>query len=159
MLMKVDFLRGYEAEKAIVSCEKISLKERSTVYVLKMVPPMACAAYQVDDYIIKGADKDKCDKLVVAANDKDEKVCIFVELKGADVTHAVKQLEATLSYPLFAKNRIKWTKARVVANKIPSNTGRSVIERAKIDFRRRYNCEFMCLKSGNPDTLRQDKLK
>lgn len=157
--MKVDFLRGYEAEKAIVSCEKISLKERSTVYVLKMVPPMACAAYQVDGYMIKGADKDKCDKLVVAANDRNELVCIFVELKGADVTHAVKQLEATLSYPLFAKNRTKWTKARVVANKIPSNTGRSVIERAKIDFRRRYNCEFMCLKSGNPDTLRQDKLK
>lgn len=159
MLMKVDFLSGYEAEKTIAKCEKISLKERSTVYVLQMVPKMDCAAYQVDGYIIKGADKDKCDKLVLAANDNNEMVSVFVELKGSDVAHAVKQLDATLSYPLFARNRTKWTKARVVANKIPSNTGRSVIERAKIDFRKKYNCEFRCLKSGNPDILRQDKLK
>lgn len=157
--MKVDFLRGYATEKTIEKCMKISLKERSTVYLLNFVPAMDCAAYQVDDYIIKGADKDKCDKLIVAAKDDNEIVSIFVELKGTDVAHAVKQLEATLSYPLFAKNRTKWTKARVVANKIPANTGRSVVERAKIDFRKKYNCELVCLKSGKPDTLRQDKLK
>ena len=89
----------------------------------------------------------------------DEKVCVFVELKGSDVAHAVKQLDATLSYPLFAQNRAKWTKARIVANKIPANTGRSVVERAKVDFRRKYNCELICLKSGQPDFLRQEKLK
>ncbi len=110
------------------------------------------------DYIIRGADKDKCDKLIVAANGDSEMVSVFVELKGIDVAHAVKQLEATLSYPLFAQNRTKWTKARVVANKIPANTGRSVVERAKVDFRKKYNCELLCLKSGNPDILRQDKL-
>lgn len=33
------------------------------------------------------------------------------------MAHAVKQLDATLSYPLFAQNRAKWTKARIVANK------------------------------------------
>ena len=109
--------------------------------------------------IIKGADKDKCDKLVVATTCTDEKVCVFVELKGSDVAHAVKQLDATLSYPLFSQNRAKWTKARIVANKIPANTGRSVVERAKVDFRRKYNCELICLKSGQPDFLRQEKLK
>lgn len=75
------------------------------------------------------------------------------------MAHAVKQLDATLSYPLFVQNRAKWTKARIVANKIPANTGRSVVERAKVDFRRKYNCELICLKSGQPDFLRQDKLK
>lgn len=158
MLMKIDFLSGYAAEKTIEKCKKISLKERSTVYSLSFSPPMDCAAYQVDGYIIKGADKDKCDKLVVAANEKDEMVSVFVELKGSDVAHAVKQLEATLNYPLFARNRTRWTKARVVANRIPANTGRSVTERAKVDFRRKYNCELMCMKSGMPDVLRQDKL-
>ncbi len=157
--MKVDFLSGYEAEKAVDNCEKISLRERSAVYQLNFVPAMDCVVYQVDGHIIKGTDKDKCDKLVVAAKDSNEMVCVFVELKGSDVAHAVKQLEATLCHPLFARNRTKWTKARVVASRIPSNTGRSVVERAKIDFRKKYNCELKCLKSGNPDLLRQDKLK
>ena len=153
MGMNNSFLAGYLAEKEVRKCSKISLKERSTVYLLNFVPPMDCVAYQVDGNIIKGADKDKCDKLVVATTCTDEKVCVFVELKGSDVAHAVKQLDATLSYPL------KWTKARIVANKIPANTGRSVVERAKVDFRRKYNCELICLKSGQPDFLRQEKLK
>lgn len=159
MGMNDSFLAGYLAEKEVRKCSKISLKERSTVYLLNFVPPMDCVAYQVDGNIIKGADKDKCDKLVVATTCTDEKVCVFIELKGSDVAHAVKQLDATLSYPLFAQNRAKWTKARIVANKIPANTGRSVVERAKVDFRRKYNCELICLKSGQPDFLRQDKLK
>ena len=157
MGMNNSFLAGYLAEKEVRKCSKISLKERSTVYLLNFVPPMDCVAYQVDG--IKGADKDKCDKLVVATTCTDEKVCVFVELKGSDVAHAVKQLDATLSYPLFVQNRAKWTKARIVANKIPANTGRSVVERAKVDFRRKYNCELICLKSGQPDFLRQEKLK
>lgn len=117
MGMNNSFLAGYLAEKEVRKCSKISLKERSTVYLLNFVPPMDCVA------------------------------------------HAVKQLDATLSYPLFAQNRAKWTKARIVANKIPANTGRSVVERAKVDFRRKYNCELICLKSGQPDFLRQEKLK
>lgn len=157
--MKVDFLKGYAAEKVIDRCAKISLRERSTVYLLNFVPAMDCVAYQVDGYIIKGADKDKCDKLILATANEGEMVSIFVELKGSDVAHAVKQLDATLKYPLFANNRAKWTKARVVANKIPANTGRSVIERSKVDFRRKYNCELMCMKSGQPEVLRRDKLK
>lgn len=108
--MKVDFLDGFEAEKNLDNCSRISLKERSAVYMLNFVPPMDCAEYQVDGYIIKGADQDKCDKLVVAEKKSGEKICVFVELKGSDVGHAIKQLDATLSYPLFAKNRTRWTK-------------------------------------------------
>ena len=82
MGMNNSFLAGYLAEKEVRKCSKISLKERSTVYLLNFVPPMDCVAYQVDGNIIKGADKDKCDKLVVATTCTDEKVCVFVELKG-----------------------------------------------------------------------------
>lgn len=92
MGMNNSFLAGYLAEKEVRKCSKISLKERSTVYLLNFVPPMDCVAYQVDGNIIKGADKDKCDKLVVATTCTDEKVCVFVELKGSDVAHAVKHL-------------------------------------------------------------------
>ena len=157
--MNVDFLSGFQAERALAECAKVSLKERSAVYVLNLVPPMDCVVYQVDGCIIKGTDKGKCDKLVVAETASGERVCVFVELKGTDVPHAIEQLDATLSYPLFANNRTRWTKARVVANKIPANTGRSVVERAKVDFRKKYNCELICLKSGQPDRIRQEKLK
>lgn len=143
----------------MTKCPKISLKERSSVYVLNFVPPMDCAEYQVDGYIIKGTDKDKCDKLLVAETEAGERVCVFVELKGSDVAHAIKQIDATLGYPLFANNRTRWTKARIVANRIPANTGRSVVERAKVDFRRKYKCELICLKSGRPDCIRQENLK
>lgn len=159
MGMDKEFLACFQAEKQIKKCSKITLKERSVVYSLAFFPPMDCVAYQVDGTIIKGADKDKCDKLIIATTNTNECVSVFVELKGSDVNHAVKQLDSTLSFPLFANNRTKWTKARIVSNKIPSNTGKSVVERAKVDFRKKYNCELLCLKSGNPDCLRQDKLK
>lgn len=55
MGMNNSFLAGYLAEKEVRKCSKISLKERSTVYLLNFVPPMDCVAYQVDGNIIKGA--------------------------------------------------------------------------------------------------------
>ena len=61
MAMNNNFLAGYLAEKEVRKCPKISLKERSTVYLLNFVPPMDCEDYQVDDNIIKGADQEKCD--------------------------------------------------------------------------------------------------
>ena len=157
--MKVEFLSEYVAQKAINKCQKISLKERSASYVLILEPPMDCMVYQVDNYIIKGADKEKCDKLIVATADNDDRVSIFVELKGSDVAHAIKQIAATLTYQLFSNNRTKWTKARIVANKIPANAGRSVMERATKNFLRKYNCELRCIKSGNPEVLKQSHLK
>lgn len=48
MGMNNSFLAGYLAEKEVRKCSKISLKERSTVYLLNFVPPMDCVAYQVD---------------------------------------------------------------------------------------------------------------
>lgn len=55
MGMNNSFLAGYLAEKEVRKCSKISLKERSTVYLLNFVPPMDSVAYQVDGNIIKGA--------------------------------------------------------------------------------------------------------
>ena len=40
MGMNNSFLAGYLAEKEVRKCSKISLKERSTVYLLNFVPPM-----------------------------------------------------------------------------------------------------------------------
>ena len=157
--MKVDFLNGFQAERELDNCSRISLRERAAIYMLNFIPSMDCVVYQVDGDIIKGSASDKCDKLVVAETEAGERICVFVELKGSDVAHAIKQIDSTLGYPLFARNRTRWTKARIVASRIPANSGNSVVERAKVDFRKKYNCELICLKSGKPDTIRQENLK
>ena len=78
---------------------------------------------------------------------------IFVELKGTDTKHAVVQLEAMLKNPLFEHKTIKKKLARIVAQKFPRNTGNSFIERARDNFKKKYNCELKGFSSGNTDTL------
>lgn len=154
MALKIEFLKDFQIEKQKDNCKQLSLAERSVTYTVKFMPPMDCVAYQVDGNIIKDTKQDKCDKVVFARNGQGDITTIFVELKGSDVYHAIKQLEATLQFPLFERNRTQTMKARVVSNRIPANTGNSVVERAKIQFRKKFNCELLCLKPGNPDTIK-----
>lgn len=67
---------------------------------------------------------------------------LFVELKGANIQHAIKQVEATLKNPLFKDSAVKKREARIVGRKIPSNTGNSITEIAKKNFISRYNCRL-----------------
>ncbi len=149
-----DCLKGFNTEKELAVRKQIGLSERSVTYILQMFPDMECAAYQVDDYIIRGADKNKCDKLVVVKSSKDQIAAIFVELKGSDVAHAVGQLDATLSFPLFRNCDADLFLARIVSKRIPANTGRSVVERARVNFLKKYKCELKCVKPRNPDVIR-----
>ena len=150
MVVKVKFLSSFIPEKSKNACEKMCLEERGVKYVMVFKPPMDCVAYGVDGYIIKGTETDKCDKIVFAQS-KDRLLSIFVELKGSDVAHAIKQLEATITHPLFSKNTGNKIFARIVSRKMPSNAGNSVVVKAKNRFRSKYNCELLCIKSGNPD--------
>lgn len=157
MALKLDFLSDYIPEKSAKDCPGISLKERSVTYVAKFEPHAECKAYQVDGYIIKGTDKDKCDKVIYAKFPSGNIMSIFVELKGSDVAHAIKQLEATLRYPLFEERRKSSDdiiKARIVVKSVPSNSGKSVVERAKADFHMKYKCKLLIKKPGQPDLLK-----
>lgn len=132
----------------------MSLEERGVKYVMEFNPPVDCAAYAVDGNIIKGTGTDKCDK-VVFTQSTDLLTSIFVELKGSDVAHAIKQLEATINHPLFSNNRTGKIVARIVSRKMPANAGNSVVVKAKNRFRAKYNCELLCIKSGNPDRFKR----
>ena len=51
------------------------------------------AVFQVDGGMITAKDEIKCDKLLLAVNNKK---AIFVELKGADLRHGLRQIENTI---------------------------------------------------------------
>lgn len=153
MAVRVSFLSCFAPEKAKDACKIMSLEEQGVKYVMEFNPPVDCVAYTVDGNIIKGTGTDKCDKLVFAKSVK-RLVSIFVELKGSDVAHAVKQLEATINHPLFSKNRTDRIVARIVSRKMPANAGNSVVVKAKKRFRVKYNCELLCIKSNNPDRFK-----
>lgn len=104
MAVRISFLSCFAPEKAKDACKIMSLEEHGVKYVMEFNPPVDCVAYTVDGNIIKGTGTDKCDKLIFAKSVK-RLVSIFVELKGSDVAHAVKQLEATINHPLFSKKQ------------------------------------------------------
>lgn len=153
MALRISFLSCFTPEKYKDACEKMCLEERGVKYVMEFNPPEDCVAYAIDGNIIKGTGTDKCDKLVFAQSTK-RLLSIFVELKGSDVAHAVKQLEATITHPLFSVNRTDKIVARIVSRKVPSNASNSVVVKAKNRFRAKYNCELLCVKSGNPDRFK-----
>lgn len=79
---------------------EISTTERGIKYVLKLLPDLNCACFQVDGNLINDAKKDKCDRLILI-DDDNFLAEIYIELKGVDVNHAVDQLEDTLKDDLF----------------------------------------------------------
>lgn len=132
---------------------RLSVSERRNVYVMELKPEMDSCAFQVDGYIIKDKTVNKCDYVVLAKSATDIWSEVYVELKGSDVIHAIKQLKDTIMNPLFSSTTHFARKARVVtANRIPSNAGYSIIERAKVDFKK-IGCDFRPIKSKQPDVI------
>lgn len=91
---------GFDSQQTLQERKVIVVKENGKEYRLTLEPQRLCAAYQVDGYIIK--EGNRCDKLVLAVVDKDRWVETFVELKGRDTEHAIKQLETTIQNMVFA---------------------------------------------------------
>ena len=134
--------------------QQINVKERATVYVLRFTPSMDSCSFLIDGYIINDMKTEKCDYVVLAKSENGSWAEVFVELKGADIRHAIIQLKATLNHPYFKSTDYSIRKARVVtSNRIPANTGNSIVERAKVDFRK-MGCDFRPIKSSQPDLLK-----
>ena len=131
---------GFTPQQILQERKEIVVKEKGKEYRLTLEPQKLCAAYQVDGYIIK--EGNKCDKLVVTVVDKDRWVETFVELKGRDTEHAIKQLETTIQNTVFAHPTIVEKRARIVGQTIPRSNGSSVVDRAKIRFKKYYQCDL-----------------
>lgn len=133
----------------------LSLKEQRTLYRLEFNKRRTCASFHIDGDIIR--DGQKCDFLVLAK--QEEKTvnnywkAIFVELKGTDVEHALKQLDATMSNSKFQHTSVNELHARIVAKSFPASKSNPKFEQAKRDFKIRHACTLKQVSSGKPDLI------
>lgn len=147
---------GYEPEQGLQVRAKISISEKGKRYLLTTNGKEECVAYAVDGNIVK--DGQRCDKLVLvkrSANDaKPERWTeVFVELKGVDTNHAIDQLRQTLKKTIFKHSTNDDIRARIVAQSFPSNKSNPMMEKAKQEFRKDYDCDLRGMKTGQEDRI------
>lgn len=147
---------GYVPQQGLKRRKIVSVSENGTKY--KLTTDDNCSVvFQIDGYIIKKEEGQKCDKLILVRREykalNEEWAEIFVELKGKDVRHAIGQLSATLNHPKFKHQSNKDIRARIVANSYPSNKANLDIEKAKRVFRKDFNCDLRSVKNGQEDRL------
>ena len=134
-------LKSFKADTPLGERKIVSTSEKGKTYKITFTVIKPSAVYSIDGNII--TDGDRCDRLVLVQTDivQNRWIEIFVELKGTDVDHAVKQLKATIDKPVFKHNTIERQWVRIVAQSFPRNTGNSTIERAR-DYFRKKNIDF-----------------
>ena len=91
-----DFLVRLEASKC--HCEsRFSVKERKSSFIVVSRDSTIIDKYKIDGYFDTDTTHDKCDFLFhYHPSDAQKNTCIFVELKGVDIEHAVKQIGDTI---------------------------------------------------------------
>ena len=91
---------------------------------------------QVDGCAIDDKVTLRCDKLLVSADEHEER---YVELKGTDVMHAIDQLESTIvRLGEFDDNRHAYV---ICTNVAPAYTTK--IQQKALQFKRKYNSELV----------------
>ncbi|WP_315510236.1 hypothetical protein [Alloprevotella tannerae] len=144
--------KGYEAEQALKNRKTVSTSEKGQKYILH-TKGEASVVYSVDGNIIK--EGKKCDKLILVrhTNAPEEWTEIFVELKGKDTNTAIDQLKNTISNKLFRhpSNINIW--ARIIGKSFPSHKANPNLEKAKISFKKDFNCDLRGLKSNQAENL------
>lgn len=97
-----------------------------------------------------------CDKVVCVSTSKsstDIFRAIYVEFKGGDLNHAITQLENVLrNLPAASKDK-EYIYARIVSSRGRRGVGNAIFEAARVQFKKKYNCELRAVKSGNIERL------
>lgn len=94
-----------------------SVYGEKTNYILQNKSHRKVAKYIVDDCLLKGYTKDeKCDYLFVC-NEQQKKVAILVELKGSNISKAIRQIDSTFDKLNSSLTGIL-THARIVTSRI-----------------------------------------
>lgn len=146
---------GHKPEDPMQERESYSTRERGVVYRLEHID-RECASFGIDGKII--TEGYRCDKLLLirCAQDKagDKWVQIFIELKGSDIEHALKQLESSVSNPIFAhKTNIRRVGRIVTRGSIPGNKSNPKVAKAIEKLSKEYRCSVKILKSKQPDSF------
>lgn len=114
------FYQAYHDKKYILrhDCSKIvPLREprENRTYRLNNQSEKELVVYQIDPDLIKDEDVLKCDNAIYTEDD----ILFLIELKGGDLTHAIKQINSTIDILLKQHNiKPKKLNARIVVSKV-----------------------------------------
>jgi hypothetical protein len=90
---------------------------------------------RVDNCVIKDDETLRCDYAIVPCDE----VEIYVELKGSDISHAVKQLESTIKF--LSNNPQKMKKlCFVVSTRVPKQS--TSVQQLQSQFKKKFNASF-----------------
>ena len=116
---------------------KIKFEEKKKVVIFNNPQRKTCLKVQVDGCVIKSTQETKCDNLLVEDNGNEH----FVELKGTDVAHALKQLDGTILKLTDKTNKTKKVFAYIVCtNMAPQISG--LIQKMKAKFCAQYKAKL-----------------
>jgi hypothetical protein len=90
---------------------------------------------KVDDCVIRNNETSRCDYAIIP---RDE-IEIYIELKGSDILHAVKQIESTINSLSDNPQKIKKL-CFVVSTRVPSQT--TNVQQLQSQFKRKFNASF-----------------
>lgn len=141
---------GFLPEQDLMVRSELVVKEHRAIYRLKGLGQASSSVFGVDNYIVtQGC---RCDKLLLVSRTANEWVQYFVELKGGDIEHAVKQIYESVKNPIFQDSSNIKRLARIVSSgRIPSNNSNPTVERYRDKLRKEFNCELKLCKSNNPE--------
>lgn len=114
---------------------KIVLQENKSKIIFLNPNQKEIITIKVDGCVIKDDKILRCDYALIPCDE----IEIYVELKGSDVLHAVKQIESTIN--LLSNNPQKIRKlCFVVSTRVPKQT--TNIQQLQSKFKKKFNASF-----------------
>ena len=95
----------------------INIEENKRKYIGKNINNEEFALYRIDGCVI--IDGQRCDFLLLNC-DENELVAYFIELKGADLLHAIRQIDTTINLLCSELKDFTAIHARIVLSKVNS---------------------------------------
>jgi len=127
--------------KSLLECEeyrsdtKIVLKENRGKITFLNQNQDKILVIKVDGCVITSNEILRCDYALIPCDE----IEIYVELKGSDISHAVKQIESTIE--LLSENPQKIKKlCFIVSTCVPKQT--TSVQQLQIRFKRKFNASF-----------------
>lgn len=143
---------GYTAEQELCQRKVFVCSEHGVTYRLEELSGYPSVSFGIDGNIISDNDREKCDKLLLVEYERGKWVRIFIELKGSNILHAIKQIQSTLEHPIFTRHQ-EPLRARIIARKIPKNSSDPSIEKAKKQLSKKHKCELKISHTGKAETF------
>ena len=128
---------NYKKCTTVVNDSKVVVKEHRSSFELRNTARLKIEKIQVDGCLIDDT-RERCDWLLV--NREEKKRALYIELKGADIGKAIRQLEATLGYTKTDFPQCK-RECYVVSTRVPKHG--PAVHKRMIDFQKKNKATLL----------------